>query len=245
MYYALILAFVFVAVIGWFVRKRLPASGAALTGVGACGCIVVFGWQLLQFLPGSGLAVTNRSQSALAYVMGQQALQDLQAREGKIALIFPPEGAVDSSQLDSYFEAFARILLRSPKLGVEEVQLKIGIKEARRGQIPSASFLEAIESTREAVAFVSWVGWPPQGEELSVLDRKPRPNIYVYDPFNSTNWVSDLNAGRIKLVVIPRPDAEDRGDAPNVGGPGQIFNRDFIAVTPETLNSSRSDAVAP
>lgn len=245
MYYALIFASVLIAATGWFLKKRFPAWSAALTGVGACGCIGVFGWQLLSFLSGSGLAVTNRSQSALAYIMAQRVLQDAQATDGKIALIFPPDGAVEDSQLDSYYEAFARILLRSPKLRIEEVQLKIGNKEARRGQIPLASFEEAIQSTSDAVAIVSCVGWPIQGEKLSIFDRMPQPKLYVYDPFDSTNWISSLKAGRIRLVVLPRPNSEDRGDAPNVGGPGQIFNRDFLTVTTETLDSFQLKNVVP
>jgi len=241
MYFSLVFAGVAVAVVGWLLRGRLPRFGTALIGAGAWGCIGLAGWQLVGSFSGGGFTVTHRSQSALAYVTAQRMLQDLEVTEGNVTLIFPPDAAAENGALDSFYEAFARVLLRSPKLRIQEVSLRLSSREARRGRIPFAAFEEAAESKPQSAALVSCVGWPAEGERLSVMSRVPRPNLYVYDPFGGTNWISALKAGLINLVVIPRTGTPASAGGPNVGDPGTIFRRDFLAITPETVNEFISD----
>jgi hypothetical protein len=56
----------------------------------------------------------------------------------------------------------------------------------------------------------------------------------VFDPWQTTNWVGALKEGRIRAVVVPRPDVPPGAGAGMVGEPGTIFSQLYLMATPAT-----------
>jgi hypothetical protein len=224
-----------IGALGWLVRRRAAAVGQTMIALGCLGCLGVIGFQLRQTVFPSPVVSLNRVQMIVSYYFGSQAMRELPGRPpGPIVLIFPPEGALDARSVESYVNTFR------PTLGVlhdvqelQPVRLEAPAKAARNGDIPLSAFQQVVAKFPNAAVFVSYAGVPADFEKLFPAD-KPVPPFLAFDPWRTTRWVTPLKNGKLRAVIVPRPDVDlaSKGD---VGGdPGSIFNQLYLMAVPAT-----------
>ncbi len=239
MYFLLLLGCLGIGVIGWRVLPRVAWLGQTLVGLSVVSCLVLMGWQVRDAV-GGGAPQTHRSQAAVAYKLANQFLGDTRERRGNIVLVFPPEAAAPAAALDSFYEAYARVMTRFPGIGMQEVTLDASAKAVRNGQVSAEQFEQALVQGTDVLAYVSWVGFPKGAETVALVsDPAQRKPLYVYDALGQSHWFPQIQDGLIQAGVVPRLQA---GPAPPDDGPGNpeaLFNQSYHWVTRRTVSEVR------
>lgn len=232
-----------VAVIGWFCRRRAAGLGNTLLGLACAGMATLLVLQVWNFAGSSGSQSINRHLATASYFMGYEVVGELRGLQGTIALILPPESRRNRVELDSIFNTFARVLSPLSAVQIREVTLQATPQQIERGQIPLDRFEAAVTEARGALAYVSFVGVPAQVDRLKLWGEPQPPPLFVFDPAGTTNWLACLSQGRIRRVIIPRPDSNPTRSV--TGAPDELFGRFFLMLQPENAEALlRSEAGA-
>jgi hypothetical protein len=174
---------------------------------------------------------------SVSYYLGSQAMRELPRRPpGPIVLIFPPEAVFDARTVDSYVNTFR------PTLGVlhvvqelQTMRLEAPAKAAKTGDIPLAAFQRVVAKFPSAAVFVSYAGVPADFEKLFPADQ-PVPPFFAFDPWRTTRWLGPLKNGKLRAVIVPRPDVDLASKTDLGGDPGSIFNQLYLIATPTTAD---------
>ncbi len=239
MYFPLLILCLVLGWIGWSLVGRTPLFGKGLMALSLVGCLGLLGWQVLFAFGVGSTPRLHRAQAAVGYTLAHQFLRDTSARKGEVVLVFPPEKAAPSAALDSFYEAFARVMTRFPNISVRESVVGVSVSAAKRGKIALGDFSAALNATNRVLAYVSWVGFPDGAATLDVFQNSEAPaQVYVFDPLGKTNWVSSLESGVVAAGVI----AALGNEAPreNENGPRtpeSVFAANYRLITAE--NSKR------
>lgn len=222
-----------IAAVGMLLRQRSPRAGRALIVLGCIGCLAVMGWQVRQTLFQPDARPPDRSHSIVSYYLANQAMRDTAGRSGVVLLLFPPRPVADTGTATDYANAFEPILTRGhPELKVESITLDTPV-QAR--PIPAAVFKQALAKYPNALAYVSYAGVPADMDQLFSPDR-PAPPFYAFDPCRGTHWLAALKRGRVRSVIVPRPDVDLGKRTGIVGDPVDIFNRLYLMVSLENAD---------
>jgi hypothetical protein len=233
-YFIWLIAFLGLGVLGWLLIKQVAWLGKLLIGGSVVGCVGLVGWQVLMSLGGGSAPRMHRAQAAVAYTIAHQFLGDTRARKGSVVLLFPPEKAAPTAALDSFYEAFARVMTRFPTISVRESAVPASVSAVKKGKISVDDFSAGLDSDEGVLAYVSWVGFPSGAESLPMFQNaKSRVPIYVYDPSGSTNWIGAVRSGIIRGGVISYEAPQSQKGGPPT--PERIFSASYRLVTPENL----------
>ncbi len=237
-YYLLaIILSLLLAAIGLLVRRRSESVGVILVVLGVAGCLGSIGWQARQTLFTPESKGPDRGQAVVAYFLANQLLSEIGDRQGTILLLFPPEGVFDEDTAGTYAGTFNRVLRGFPGLKVEIVSLNVPVKPAKAGKIPLGAFREAISNNSPALVCVSFTGAPPDIQSLlsGGGSATVTPQMYVFDPWGTTNWLAALKSGRLRTVIVPRHDVRAAsGDV--AGEPAEVFRQLYLQATPTTAD---------
>ncbi len=241
-YFTWLLLAIAVAVIGLVVRRFREKAGMAIAVLGSASAVAVIGWQAYTLVSGGTVGpAVDRHSAVVAYFMGYEVLGDLKARSGTIALVLPPDTRSNQEQLDSLFNAFARVVSPRPEFDLVDVSVEASEAAIRRREVTIEDFARAIGSVTNMIACVSFVGFPAEFETMPAgRVGKPVP-LYLYDPSGGSAWKEELSAGRIRRVIVPRPRDAGGADADDLAGPpGELFQRFFLLATPANAESIAS-----
>lgn len=232
-YFLLLLLCAGVGAAGFLWRRHSAGPGSACLGVAGLGLAILLGWQVYQFTAAGKPRPVNRAYAAVAYHMGYEVLQELRGLNGSICLILPPETRSNQAELDSLFNTFARVLAPLPTLQIKEASLDAKPRQVAAGRLPIEAFERALAQVPEALAYVSFAGLPSDLNRLSLWATTNAAPLYAFDPSGGTNWLAALKQGRLRRVIVPRPEAqaEDRTQ-PTAGPPDELFARFFLLATP-------------
>ena len=222
-----------VGALGCLLQRRYAKLGGLLILLGCLACAGVVALQLRRTVFAPPVVSLNRSQMIVSYFFGSQAMRELPSRPpGPIVLIFPPESALDARSMQSYVNTFR------PTLGVlhdvqelQCVRLDAPAKAAKSGDIPSTAFQSAVAKFPNAAVFVSYAGVPADFERLFPADKTAAP-FFAFDPWRTIHWLAPLKSGKLRAVIVPRPDV-DLAAAGDIGGePSSIFSQLYLMATP-------------
>lgn len=237
MYFPLLILFLVLGWIGWSLLGKSPLIGKGLMGASLVACLGLLGWQILSAFGVGSTPRLHRSQAAVGYTLAHQFLRDTSERKGEVVLLFPPEKAAPSAALDSFYEAFARVMTRFPNVSVRESVVGNSVSAAKRGEIALEDFSAALSATNQVLAYVSWVGFPEGADTLDLLqDPDSRAPMYVYDPLGKTNWFSSVLSGIVAagVVEVPSGEASPRNEkGPRT--PEVLFAENYRMITPQNL----------
>jgi len=239
-YYVFLVAALAVAGVGCLLRRRAQFWGQAMMVAGGIGCLVCIGWQVRQTLFAPEPKAPDRGQAVVGYYLANQVLSQIPSTEGTIVLFFPPESVLDEETVGTYAGTFSRVLRGCPGLNVQVLTLAAPAKAAKAGRISLTSFQQAVSNVPPALAYVSFAGVPADIENFRSAEGQPTPDFYVYDPWGTTNWLAALKRGRIKTVIVPRPDIHYQAGEDVSGPPGEVFQQLYLMATPAT-----ADEIAP
>jgi len=241
-YFIWLLSFLGLGVLGWLLIKKVAWLGKLLIGGSVVGCVGLVAWQGVMSLGGGGAPRMHRSQAAVAYTVAHQFLGDTRARKGSVVLLFPPERAAPTAALDSFYEAFARVMTRFPNISVRERSVPVSVSNARKGNISVDQFSLGLGSEEGVLAYVSWVGFPTGAESLPLFQNvKSRVPIYVFDPTGSTNWLDAVRSGIIRGGVLGIPEEGQPDQVTEARTPELIFLKSYRMVTPGNLEKVLSE----
>jgi hypothetical protein len=235
-YYLILAGFLAAAGIGYRIRNRWEFPGKLLMIAGGLGCVGLIIWQVRGAIAGSSTPQLDRYHAAASYTLASHVARQTAGQRGQVVLIYPPERFMDSEAMAAMTYAFARVLQSSPSLQLRVTNLVATGKSNKRGQFSLAAFEQACAARSNEVAYVSFAGVPAGIEELSILKQGRAPQLFVFDPLGTTNWLAGLKLGVIRRVVVPRPDAQPARNVEVDGRPDEIFQRYFLMATPETAD---------
>ena len=235
-YFIWLLSLLLLGGVGWLVLKKLPWLGKILVGGSVIGCLSLVGWEVFTSFGGGDTPKLHRSQAAVAYTLAQKFLGDTTERKGAVVLVFPPERAAPAAALDSFYEAFARVMTRFPSIEVREQTLEARSSAVRNGKVTVEQFSAALGSSEGVIAVVSWVGFPDGAEALSMFrDAKSRVPLYVFDPSGGTNWLSSVQSGIIRGGVVSLPEAASKETTTGPRTPNVVFMESYRLATPANV----------
>ncbi len=239
MYFPLLIGCLVLGGAGWALLGKSSVVGKGLMAASVVGCLGLLGWQILSAFGVGTSPRLHRAQAAVGYTLAHQFLGDTKARKGEVVLLFPPEKAAPSAALDSFYEAFARVMTRFPSVSVRESVVGSSASEAKRGEIRLSDFSSALNATNRVLAYVSWVGFPSGAESLEPFqDPQTRVPVYVFDPFGRTNWVASIASGIVAAGVVGLPeDATPSGNNSGPRTPEVVFAENYRLVTRKNVNS--------
>ena len=236
MYFIWLISFLLLGVIGWALVKRVAWLGRLCIGGSVVGCLGLIVWQVVMSLGGGSTPRMHRSQAAVAYTIAHQFLGDTRARKGSVVLLFPPEKAAPTAALDSFYEAFARVMTRFPNISVRESAGPTSVSSVKKGTISVDEFSLGLGSDEGVLAYVSWVGFPSGAASLPLFQHaKTRVPVYVYDPTGSTNWLDAVRSGIIAGGVIPFEREASTNQEAGPPTPERIFSESYRMVTQDNL----------
>ncbi len=242
MYFIWLLSLLFLGGLGWLTLKKLPWLGQILIGCSVLGCLSLVSWEIFTSFGGGGAPRLHRSQAAVAYTIAQQFLGDTEARKGTVVLLFPPERAAPTGALDSFYEAFARVMTRFPTIEVREQTLDAPSSAVRKGSVTAEQFSASLGSDEGLLAIVSWVGFPDGAERLAMFrDIETRVPLYVFDPSGGTNWLNSVESGIIRGGVVPLASKALSAPATGPRTPNVVFSESYRMVTPANLTRVLSE----
>lgn len=221
---------------GFAVRRRafILGQGLIVAGCAACaGCLI---WQLRQNVLAPSGKGPDRNQALVSYFLAGQVLREAGGRQGAIALLFPPESAMDAESVGTYSGTFSRVLRGASGLQTRTIALDAPPRAARSGNIPLEAFQQAISNAASAVAFVSFAGVPAGIDPILPAPEPGRPKWYVFDPWGTTNWLAALKKGSIHAVIVPRPGVRLESAPEASGEPQEAFQRLYLMATPATAD---------
>ena len=212
----------------------MPRVARGLMAVSVLGCVGLVGREAVATVGMGSAPKMHRSQASVGYTLAHQFLTDRKERNGRILLLFPPDQAAPAAALDSFYEAFARVMTRFPGVEVREKLVDVSKSKLRRGQVSLEAFSTALEVDEKTLALVSWVGFPHGAEDLPQLkDGSRRPAVYVYDPSGSTWWMEHVTAGVIQGGVIEKEEPDGGGQPGMAPNPAAVFAERYRLVTAE------------
>lgn len=217
---------------GLWLRRRHPRFGVGLVAVGTIACVGTITWQVRTALFSSAPPTLDRYSATAAYFMGQAVLDELRSFQGTVYLVLPPDRGHNARELDSIFNTFARVLVPVAGLQVKDVVVQTSERDLREGRLSPAALAQALATATGAVACVSFVGWPRESTHPPPVPGTRAPLWFVFDPSGGTAWHAALKQGRIRRVIVPRPDAEREGHGALIGPPDELFGRFFLMARP-------------
>ncbi len=230
-YYIFLVASLAIAGLGIVIKRRSDSLGKVMMILGGIGCVGCIAWQVRQTMSTAEGEGPDRGQAIVAYVLANGVLGEVASQQGSVVLFFPPESVFDQDTVDTYAGTFRRVLHGYPALKVEVLTLAVPNKTAKAGRFTLEAFQQAAAKNPTAVAYVSFAGVPADIEKFLPNGSKPGPGFFVFDPWGTTNWLSALKAGRVRSVVVPRPDLK-RAVAEVSGEPQDVFNQLYLLGTP-------------
>ena len=231
-YYLILAGFLAAAGIGYRIQNRWEFPGKLLMIAGGLGCVGLIIWQVRGAIAGSSTPQLDRYQLIV--------LPNLLRLESERRHILQKRRWFD----DGFgFEREGREARLQPRKaeqiaehGARVTNLVATGKSNKRGQFSLAAFEQACAARSNEVAYVSFAGVPAGIEELSILKQGRAPQLFVFDPLGTTDWLAGLKLGMIRRVVVPRPDAQPARNVEVDGRPDEIFQRYFLMATPETAD---------
>jgi hypothetical protein len=243
-YFIWLFSFLLLGGLGWLLIKQVAWLGRLLIGGSVVGCVGLVAWQVVMSVGGGGAPQMHRSQAAVAYTMAHQFLGDTRARKGSVVLLFPPEKAAPTAALDSFYEAFARVMTRFPSISVRESTVPASVSSARNGNISVEEFSTALGSSDGVLAYVSWVGFPVGAEALPVFQNaEERVPIYVFDPIGSLKWLEAVRGGFVSGGVISHPEGAVVKQETGPPTPEAIFSASYRLVTSDNVEKVSSEVI--
>jgi len=235
-YFLFLAAFLAVVGIGYKIRNRWDLPGKLLMLAGGIGCVGLIVWQIRATMGGSSGPQQDRYHAAVSYTMASHVARQMAGQRGQVVLIFPPVRAMDSEAMDTLTYTFARALQSSPSLQLRVTNLVVAGIYKKSGRFTLAAFEQAFGVLSNEVAYVSFAGVAPGIEDLPLFKRERAPQLFVFDPLGTTDWLAGLKRVVIRRVIVPRPDARPAKGKEIDGRPEEIFQRFFLMATPETAD---------
>ena len=96
----------------------------------------------------------------------------------RLSLLFPPESEAPVASLDSFYEGFARVMSRFRSIKLREITIPTTRKDCEEGRLNKETFEEKLPAKSNILAFVSWVGFPEKGEDMSLFNQADRACIF-------------------------------------------------------------------
>lgn len=220
-----------VAGAGHVLERRGLRWGRVLLAFGVVGSAALVIVQAYRTVFRGGGSAIDRHSAALAYFMGYEVVGELRGIDGTLCVILPPDTAANQDRLDSLFNTFARVLAPLPTLRLHAVSLEAKDRQVGTGRVPLERFERAVAEVTNALAYVSFAGVPVDLERWSVWSGPSPPPVFVYDPSGGRAWLPALKQGRIRRVVVHRPDLNP-AERTTVGPPDEIFRRHFLLLKP-------------
>ena len=200
-------------------------------GLSVAGCIGLTVWRSIDTLGTSGIQRTHRGQAAIAYTLAHQYLSDKSARTGDIILIFPPNKEAPTAALDSFYEGYARVMARFRTIKLKEVAMDISAANMNAGRIEAGTFGKILSDHPNALAFVSWVGFPEQTDTISPHLTSDHPPVYIYNPSTRTDWTDTLKLEAVKAIAIQKPPSDSTEQEPQAMTPPEVFAQTYELLT--------------
>jgi hypothetical protein len=226
MVFVLLVAALALAGVGAWVNRRAPLAGQAMMGLAGLGLIAVIVWQVRQNVFQPQPTAPNRYEMAVSYALANCLLEDLAGQSGEVVLLFPGRRDMDEHSEESYEDGFLPPL----RHGRGRLDLKAIHLEGATGDL--SAFKQALMQSPEAIAVVSYAGVPADFENLIPAGKTESPLWFVFDGDGTTHWLGALKSGRIRAVVVPRPDVDARAARGIAGMPDTIFDRFYVLATP-------------
>ena len=227
MYTFLLIGCLLLGGIGWLLRKKSTLTGQICIGASVAGCLALTVWQAMQSLGSAGVQRSHRGQASVGYTLAQQFLSDSKQRNGEIVLIFPPDKETPPAALDSFYEGYARVMARFRTLQLKEVTMDISSKAIDRGDVDAKALGDVISEHPNALAFVSWVGFPKSVDGIKLFERESFPPIYLYNPSTEQHWKSSMEAGIIQAVATAKVPTTSTPALPNPMNPQEFFKQNY------------------
>jgi len=235
-YFFFLAAFLAVVGIGYKIRNRWDFPGKLLMIAGGIGCVGLIIWQVRATMGGPSVPQLDRYHASVSYTLASQVARQMAGQRGQVVLIYPPERSMDSEAAETLTYAFARVLQSSPSLQLRVTNLIEKGNSKKSGQFSLAAFEQVFGVPSNEVAYVSFAGVAPGIEDLPLFKRERVPQLFVFDPLGTTDWLAGLKRGVIRRVIVPRPDARPAKGEEIDGRPEDIFQRYFLMATPETAD---------
>jgi len=243
-YFALVTLCLVTGAVGFLLRRKTTPIGNGLVATACLGVATLVGWQVFRFSSVGAARPVDRAYAAVAYHLGYEIMGSLRGVRGTIGLILPPENRANRPALDSAFDTLARVLAPLPDLALKELTLSAPLRQIDGGTVPWEAFEQALAAAPNALAYVSFTGLPRETDRLSLWNQVNPPPLFVFDPSGGTNWLAPLKQGRLKRVILPRPELwRQSGRLPTAGPPDEIFQRWFQWATPDNADAI-ADALA-
>jgi hypothetical protein len=217
--------------IGYGIRGKSQKIGQVCMGLSVAGCIGLTVWRSIDTLGTSGIQRTHRGQAAVAYTLAHQYLSDKSARTGEIILIFPPNKEAPTAALDSFYEGYARVMARFRTIQLKEVAMDISAADMNAGRMDAEAFGKILSDHPNALAFVSWVGFPEQTNTISPLLTSDHPPVYIYNPSIRTDWSDTLKLEAVKAIAIEKPPSDTTEPKPQAMTPPEVFAQTYELIT--------------
>jgi hypothetical protein len=215
--------------LGLGLRRRQPALGQVLMGLGGLGLLGVIAWQVRQNVVPPGPQAPNRSAMAVGYGLANCLLGDLAGQDASVVLLFPQRRLLDAETEQGYEDGFTLPLRhRRAKLDLKVVRFEDRRRDPEHGL---AAYQQALTQAEHASAIVAFAAVPPGFDTLFAASKPEAPPLYLFDPDGTTNWLGALKGGRVRAVVLPRPGVDTRARETLSGRPEAIFDRLYLLVT--------------
>ncbi|MDG1855909.1 MAG: hypothetical protein P8J66_02815, partial [Verrucomicrobiota bacterium] len=83
----------------------------------------------------------------------------------------------------------------------------------------------------DILAFVSWVGFPEEGEGMSLFSGAKPPPFFIYDPSNAAHWKSAMDKGFIGAVARSKISSKNVSPQAEPDTPRQFFDNSYQLIT--------------
>lgn len=200
-------------------------------GLSVAGCIGLTVWRTVDTLGTSGVQRTHRGQAAVAYTLAHQYFSDRSDRSGEIILIFPPNSEAPTVALDSFYEGYARVMARFRSIKLKEVAMDISRMDMEKGQVDPEAFEKILSDHPQALAFVSWIGFPESAVQIEALQSTEHPPIYIYNPSTKTDWSDVLNVPSVRAIAVEKPPSLNSENKPVAMTPPEVFDQTYELLT--------------
>ena len=216
-------AFVLMGV-GFAVRRRSETAGNVFAGLGVLVCIGAVIWQARDTVFTPKNRIPAQDAIALNGVLSGMVQQDIYGKKGIVLLVFPNEKSMKEQTLEDLRNSFRGVLLRGhPEWDVETARLQSATGSANE-------FKAAIAQAKDIVAVVSYAG-VPEDIASALPGGAGSPSVFVFDPQGRTTWVAPLKQGKLRCVVVPRPDVDAKTRESIIGMPAENFGKLFYLAT--------------
>lgn len=195
------------------------------------GCLSLTIWQASQSLGSGNVQRSHRGQASIAYVLAHEFLAQTSRRSGEIVLLFPPESEAPVAALDSFYEGFARVMSRFRSIKLREVTIPTTRRDCEEGRLDRETFEKKLPATSDILAFVSWVGFPEEGEGMSLFSGAEPPPFFIYDPSNAAHWKSAMDKGFIGAVARSKTSSKNVSPQAEPDTPRQFFDNSYQLIT--------------